>query len=57
MPSQPPSPPGLAASDVERWLGELGLEPAERIDREHVTSWDLRLDGLRRFADLVALEA
>jgi hypothetical protein len=49
MPSQPPSPPGLAASDVERWLRELGLEPAERVDREHVTSWDLRLDGLRRF--------
>ena len=49
MPSQPPSLPGLVASDIERWLEELGLEPTERVDRERVTSWDLRLDGLRRF--------
>jgi hypothetical protein len=36
-------------SEVERWLGELGLEPLARVDRDGVTSWDLRLDGRRRF--------
>ncbi|HXI80303.1 MAG TPA: YbjN domain-containing protein [Verrucomicrobiae bacterium] len=35
--------------DVERWLVELGLEPATRVDRDGVSSWDLRLDGRRRF--------
>ena len=34
---------------VERWLDELGLRPEARMDREGVTSWDLRLDGRRRF--------
>src|SRR6187402_655381 len=34
---------------VERWLDELGLRPEARTDREGVTSWDLRLDGRRRF--------
>jgi hypothetical protein len=37
-----------APSDVEAWLGELGLETLERADREGVTSWDLVLDGRRR---------
>ena len=36
-------------TDVERWLAELGLTPEARSDREGVTSWDLRLDGRRRF--------
>jgi hypothetical protein len=36
-------------TDVERWLTELGLTPEARSDREGVTSWDLRLDGRRRF--------
>jgi hypothetical protein len=36
-------------ADVERWLDELGLRPDSRSDREGVTSWDLRLDGRRRF--------
>jgi len=36
-------------ADVERWLDELGLHPDARSDREGVTSWDLRLDGRRRF--------
>jgi len=36
-------------ADVERWLDELGLRPDARSDREGVTSWDLRLDGRRRF--------
>jgi hypothetical protein len=36
-------------TDVERWLADLGLAPSDRADRDGVTSWDLRLDGLRRF--------
>jgi hypothetical protein len=36
-------------AEVERWLDELGLEPLARADRDGVTSWDLRLDGARRF--------
>ena len=36
-------------ADVERWLDDLGLRPDARSDREGVTSWDLRLDGRRRF--------
>ena len=35
--------------DVERWLAELGLTPLAREEREGVTSWDLALDGRRRF--------
>ena len=44
--------PGRSAvtpSDVERWLAELDLEPLERAEREGVVSWDLVLDGRRRF--------
>ncbi|HZC32646.1 MAG TPA: YbjN domain-containing protein [Candidatus Bathyarchaeia archaeon] len=36
-------------ADIEGWLRELGLEPLARADRDGVTSWDLRLDGRRRF--------
>ena len=36
-------------ADVERWLDDLGLEAQARADRNGVTSWDLRLDGRRRF--------
>jgi hypothetical protein len=36
-------------TDVEAWFAELGLTPAERADREGVASWDLTLDGRRRF--------
>lgn len=39
----------IGPADVERWLDELGLRPDDRSDREGVTSWDLRLDGRRRF--------
>jgi hypothetical protein len=39
----------LRPADVERWLRELGLEPLERADRDGVASWDLELDGRRRF--------
>jgi hypothetical protein len=41
--------PQLAPADVERWLRELGLEAVERADRDGITSWDLELDGRRRF--------
>jgi hypothetical protein len=39
----------LTPALIERWLDELGLGPAERLERETVASWDLRLDGRRRF--------
>jgi hypothetical protein len=39
----------IAAADVERWLTELALVPADRAEREGVVSWDLVLDGRRRF--------
>jgi hypothetical protein len=48
--STAPRAPACATADVEAWLGELGLEPLERADREGVTSWDLVLDGRRRAA-------
>ena len=44
--------PGAASSrpaDVEHWLAELGLEPVERAERDGIASWDLVLDGRRRF--------
>jgi hypothetical protein len=36
-------------ADVERWLTDLGLNPIERADRDGIASWDLVLDGRRRF--------
>ncbi len=39
----------VGPADVEQWLDELGLEAQARADRDGVTSWDLRLDGRRRF--------
>jgi len=48
--SDPASPQaGPSARDVEGWLAELGVTPAERADRERITAWDLMLDGERRF--------
>ena len=49
MPSADPGAPAVRPADVERWLADLGLEPVERADREGITSWDLVLDGRRRF--------
>ncbi len=49
MPSLEAVGSGANAADVEQWLGDLGLTPLERADREGITSWDLKLDGLRRF--------
>ena len=36
-------------AELERWLTELGLQPDGRVEREDDVSWDLRLDGRRRF--------
>jgi hypothetical protein len=49
MPSAVPGAPTVRAADVERWLADLGLEPVERAEREGIASWDLVLDGRRRF--------
>ena len=46
--------PGLDR-DLERWLADLGLEPIERTERDGVVSWDLVLDGTRRFDVRVTL--
>jgi hypothetical protein len=35
--------------DVEGWLTALGLAPTERAERDGIASWDLILDGRRRF--------
>lgn len=43
------APAGPGAIDIERWLAALSIQPVERVDRDRITSWDLRLDGLRRF--------
>jgi hypothetical protein len=39
----------VAPADVEGWFIELGLIPSERAEREGIASWDLVLDGRRRF--------
>jgi hypothetical protein len=50
MPSADPgAPQGVTPADVERWLTDLGLEPVERAERDGIASWDLVLDGRRRF--------
>ena len=49
MPSADPGAPTVRPADVERWLADLGLTPVERADRDGISSWDLVLDGRRRF--------
>src|SRR6476620_4394549 len=44
-----PLAPLVRPADVEGWFSELGLTPTERADRDGITSWDLVLDGRRRF--------
>lgn len=44
-----PSRPQLDARRVDEWLRELDLQPQDRVERDGITSWDLLLDGLRRF--------
>lgn len=48
MPSDPGAPT-VRPADVERWLSDLGLEPVDRAERDGIASWDLVLDGRRRF--------
>jgi hypothetical protein len=45
----PDAVPVVRPADVEGWLRELRIEPLERADRDGVSSWDLELDGRRRF--------
>jgi Putative bacterial sensory transduction regulator len=49
MPSAEPGAPVVRPADVEAWLADLKVEPLERADRDSVSSWDLVLDGHRRF--------
>jgi Putative bacterial sensory transduction regulator len=49
MPSADPGAPTVRPADVERWLSDLGLEPVDRAERDGIASWDLVLDGRRRF--------
>ena len=49
MPSADHGAPTVQPADVERWLADLGLDPIERADRDGIASWDLMLDGRRRF--------
>jgi len=49
MPPAVPGAPAVRPADVERWLADLGIELLERADRDGITSWDLVLDGRRRF--------
>jgi hypothetical protein len=47
MPAHPIDSP--TAAQLDAWLADLGVDPVERLEREEATSWDLRLDGRRRF--------
>ena len=49
MPSADPGAPAVRPADVERWLTDLGLDPVDRAERDGIASWDLVLDGRRRF--------
>jgi Putative bacterial sensory transduction regulator len=49
MPSADPGAPSVRQADVEGWLADLGLTPTDRADRDGIFSWDLVLDGRRRF--------
>jgi hypothetical protein len=47
--SSDPGAPSVRTADVENWLTGLGLTPADRAERDGIASWDLVLDGRRRF--------
>jgi hypothetical protein len=49
MSSADPGSRPVASADVEGWFTELGLAPSERAERDGIASWDLVLDGRRRF--------
>jgi hypothetical protein len=55
MPASQKAPEALRAEDVEGWLAQLELTPLARVDRDGITSWDLDLDGRRRFDIRVTL--
>ncbi len=38
----------MDAAAVDGWLSWLDLVPIDRDERDGITSWDLRIDGLRR---------
>ncbi len=42
-------PGAPTAAAVEGWLAELDLPASERMERDSIASWDLGLDGRRRF--------
>ena len=49
-PTPAPTPAAAPTPDVvEGWLRELGLDPPARHERDGAASWDLVLDGARRF--------
>jgi hypothetical protein len=49
MPSADPGARSVRPADVERWLADLELEPVDRAERDGIASWDLVLDGRRRY--------
>jgi hypothetical protein len=49
MPSADHGASTVRPADVERWLTDLDLQPIERAERDGIASWDLVLDGRRRF--------
>ena len=49
MSSADPGSRHVGPADVEGWFTELGLAPSERAERQGIASWDLVLDGRRRF--------
>src|SRR3954463_16087798 len=48
-PPRPADPQPARPADADGGLADLGLEPVERADRDGISSWDLVLDGRRRF--------
>lgn len=37
--------PATTPAAIEAWLGELGLAPGARVERDGVSAWDLAIDG------------
>lgn len=37
-----------SAARVEGWLGEFGIAPGPRSERDGISAWDISLDGRRR---------
>jgi hypothetical protein len=47
-PAPTPPPAAFAPEVIERWLGELRVEPGARAEREGIVAWDLVVDGRTR---------